>query len=101
MIHMSIVSKTRFEEDQCIIVATRSGRTTFEQQLLKTGSIAEENNLGPMEEKEQSRALSDLRTERRDAPTDAVMPVAVHSPRVRITEESGSKKASQAKKDEG
>ncbi|MCD7464504.1 hypothetical protein HAX54_052891 [Datura stramonium] len=65
----SIVEKQRPEEDQCISIATRSGRTTFEQQTLGTRAIAKENNLGQMEAREQSSALSDPHTGRRDAPT--------------------------------
>ncbi|MCE2054883.1 hypothetical protein HAX54_038765, partial [Datura stramonium] len=39
----------RHENDRCIVVAMRSGKTTLEQHVPVTGSKADENNLGPEE----------------------------------------------------
>ncbi|MCD9643635.1 hypothetical protein HAX54_031253 [Datura stramonium] len=44
------VNKMRSEDDRCIAVEPRSGRTTLEQQTLGTRFDAEENNPSPARE---------------------------------------------------
>ncbi|MCE5166323.1 hypothetical protein HAX54_017476, partial [Datura stramonium] len=58
--------RQRLDNDQCMAVATRSGKTTIKKQIPRIESNIDENNLDLVEAREQRSVLSDPHIEGSD-----------------------------------